>query len=117
MSDAFIVTESAAHKVWELLQDENNFNLKLRVYVSGGGCSGFQYNFSFDDEMKEDDTTVTKTVANTDALVSVVIDPLSFQYLLGAEIDYQEDIEGARFIIRNPNAKTTCGCGSSFGIE
>lgn len=120
-----IFTASAAAKVWELIQEENNFNLKLRVYVTGGGCSGFQYGFTFDEAVNEDDTVVIKTIPTQDSdeedgesngghAVQLLVDPMSFQYLAGAEIDYKEDIEGAQFIIRNPNAKTTCGCGSSF---
>ena len=117
-------TLSAATKVWELIQEENNFNLKLRVYVTGGGCSGFQYGFTFDETVNDDDTVITRMLSPQDeeesdegsgaATVQLLVDPLSFQYLAGAEIDYKEDIEGSQFIIRNPNAKTTCGCGSSF---
>lgn len=119
MSDSIVFTASAAAKVWELIQEEENFNLKLRVYVTGGGCSGFQYGFTFDESVNEDDTVVTRAV-QSDAqgvdnnTVQLLVDPMSFQYLAGAEIDYKEDLEGAQFIIRNPNAKTTCGCGSSF---
>jgi iron-sulfur cluster insertion protein len=114
MSDPVIFTNSAASKVWELIQEEENFNLKLRVYVTGGGCSGFQYGFTFDEAINSDDTIVTKALDDNAASVQLLIDPMSFQYLAGSEIDYKEDIEGAQFIIRNPNAKTTCGCGSSF---
>lgn len=120
MNEPLIFTANAAAKVWELIQEEENFNLKLRVYVTGGGCSGFQYGFTFDEVINEDDTVVTKTVDDEDEegsgghAVQLLVDPMSFQYLEGAEIDYKEDIEGAQFIIRNPNAKTTCGCGSSF---
>lgn len=119
MSESLLFTENAAAKVWELIEEEENFNLKLRVYVTGGGCSGFQYGFTFDETVSPDDTVVTKTIhskANDMAEhdVQLLVDPMSFQYLVGAEIDYKEDIEGAQFIIRNPNAKTTCGCGSSF---
>lgn len=111
-----VFTQSAAAKVWELLQEEGNYNLKLRVYVTGGGCSGFQYGFTFDETVNEDDTVISKAVESdaADSVVQLVVDPMSFQYLVGAEIDYKEDIDGAQFIIRNPNAKTTCGCGSSF---
>lgn len=115
-----IFTENAAAKVWELIKEEENYNLKLRVYVTGGGCSGFQYGFTFDEIIQVDDTVVTKTLEEKDEggsgriSVQLLVDPMSFQYLVGAEIDYKEDIEGAQFIIRNPNAKTTCGCGSSF---
>lgn len=115
MSTALIFTDNAAAKVWELIQEEGNPNLKLRVYVTGGGCSGFQYGFTFDEAEAADDTVVKKTVA--DGEVRLLVDPLSFQYLAGAEIDYKEDIEGEQFIIRNPNAKTTCGCGSSFTAD
>ena len=119
MNNPLVFTESAAAKVWELIQEEGNFNLKLRVYVTGGGCSGFQYGFTFDETVNADDTIVTKEVTDGEegegsGSVQLLVDPMSFQYLVGAEIDYKEDIEGAQFIIRNPNAKTTCGCGSSF---
>lgn len=119
MSEPLIFTDHAAAKVWELIQEEENLNLKLRVYVTGGGCSGFQYGFTFDEETQPDDTVIAKTIqADEDgASVQLLVDPLSFQYLAGAEIDYKEDIEGEQFIIRNPNAKTTCGCGSSFTVE
>jgi len=105
-----IFTDSAAAKVAELLAEEDNPDLKLRVYITGGGCSGFQYGFTFDDEMAEDDTLIEKNG------VQVLIDAMSLQYLKGAEIDYKDDLSGARFVIRNPNAKTTCGCGSSFAV-
>jgi iron-sulfur cluster insertion protein len=101
-------TDSAADKVKELIEEEKNPELKLRVYVQGGGCSGFQYGFTFDEDRQDDDTAVEKNG------VILLIDPMSFQYLMGAKIDYKEDLEGARFIINNPNATTTCGCGSSF---
>lgn len=113
--DPLIFTENAAAKVLELIEEEGNPNLKLRVYVTGGGCSGFQYGFTFDEATQEDDTIVSKTVNST--TVQLLVDSLSFQYLDGAEIDYKEDIEGEQFIIRNPNAKTTCGCGSSFTTD
>jgi iron-sulfur cluster insertion protein len=103
-------TDSAAAKVKELIAEEGNPALKLRVFVSGGGCSGFQYGFTFDDAVNEGDTTVEKNG------VTLLIDPMSFQYLVGAEIDYTEGLEGAQFVIRNPNATTTCGCGSSFSV-
>lgn len=108
MTNPIIFTDSAAQKVGALISDEGNDNLKLRVYVSGGGCSGFQYGFTFDEEVNEDDTSVEN------AGVTVLIDSMSIQYLAGAEIDYKEDVSGAQFVIRNPNATTTCGCGSSF---
>lgn len=119
MNEPLIFTANAAAKVWELIKEEENYNLKLRVYVTGGGCSGFQYGFTFDEAISEDDTVVVKEVEDEEGregvhAVQLLIDPMSFQYLAGSEIDYKEDIEGAQFIIRNPNAKTTCGCGSSF---
>ncbi len=101
-------TNDAASKVLELIEEEQNYALKLRVYVQGGGCSGFQYGFTFDEDQQEDDTAVDKNG------VRLLVDPMSFQYLIGAKIDYKDDIDGARFIINNPNASTTCGCGSSF---
>lgn len=115
MQQSIILTDKAAAKVWELIQEEGNFNLKLRAYVTGGGCSGFQYGFTFAENIEADDAVVTKPV--TDGEVQLLVDSLSFQYLAGAEIDYKDDIEGEQFIIRNPNAKTTCGCGSSFTTE
>jgi len=105
-----LFTDSAANKVKELITEENNPNLMLRVFVSGGGCSGFQYGFTFEETASEDDTKVNKNG------VTLLIDPLSFQYLMGAEIDYQESLQGSQFVIKNPNAKTTCGCGSSFAV-
>jgi len=101
-------TADAAAKVLELIEEEQNEALKLRVYVQGGGCSGFQYGFTFDEDQQDDDTSVDKDG------VRLLVDPMSFQYLIGAKIDYKDDIDGARFIINNPNAATTCGCGSSF---
>ena len=108
MPTALAFTDSAANKVKELIAEEQNPALMLRVFVSGGGCSGFQYGFTFEENAAEDDTRITKEG------VTMLIDPLSFQYLAGAEIDYQEGLNGAQFVIKNPNAKTTCGCGSSF---
>jgi len=105
-----IFTDSAAAKVKDLIAEEGNDNLKLRVFISGGGCSGFQYGFSFDEAVNEGDTVVEK------GGVTLLVDPMSFQYLMGAEIDYTEGLEGAHFVIRNPNATTTCGCGSSFSV-
>lgn len=104
----FVFTDSAAGKVKELIEEEGNPSLKLRVFVTGGGCSGFQYGFTFDEDVNEDDTTMEKNG------VTLLIDPMSYQYLVGAEIDYSEGLEGAQFVIRNPNATSTCGCGSSF---
>lgn len=115
MSDSINFTQQAAEKVWELIQEEGNPELKLRVYVTGGGCSGFQYGFTFDEAVQADDAVITRTVSESS--VQLLVDSLSYQYLVGAEIDYKEDIEGEQFIIRNPNAKTTCGCGSSFTTE
>jgi iron-sulfur cluster insertion protein len=105
-----VFTDAAASKVGELIQEEDNPELMLRVFVAGGGCSGFQYGFTFDDECEEGDSSVENLG------VTLVIDPMSVQYLMGAEIDYKEDIQGAQFVIRNPNATTTCGCGSSFTV-
>ena len=110
MENTMVFTQNAVNKVKELIEEEGNPHLKLRAYVTGGGCSGFQYGFSFDEDMAEDDMQVEKNG------VYLLIDPISFQYLQGAEIDYKKDIEGEQFIIRNPNAKTTCGCGSSFSV-
>lgn len=101
-------TDSAAAKVKELIEEENNDELKLRVFIQGGGCSGFQYGFTFEESQQGDDMTVEK------GGVTLLIDPMSLQYLMGARIDYKEDLDGARFVIQNPNATTTCGCGSSF---
>lgn len=103
-----VFTDAAATKVKALIDDEGNPSLKLRVFVQGGGCSGFQYGFTFDENMNDDDTAVEN------GGVTLLIDPMSFQYMVGAEIDYTEGLEGAQFVIRNPNATTTCGCGSSF---
>ncbi|NOQ64994.1 MAG: iron-sulfur cluster insertion protein ErpA [Methyloprofundus sp.] len=110
MADPIIFSDSAAQKVSALIAEEGNDNLKLRVYISGGGCSGFQYGFTFDEEVAEDDTQVEN------GGVIVLVDSMSIQYLNGAEIDYKEDLSGAQFVIRNPNASTTCGCGSSFSV-
>ncbi len=105
-----IFTQAASDKARALITDEENPSLKLRVYVTGGGCSGFQYGFSFDEEQAEDDYVIDKEG------VSLVVDALSFQYLVGSKVDYREDLEGSRFVVDNPNATTTCGCGSSFSI-
>lgn len=113
-----IITENAANKIWELITEEENFQLKLRVFITGGGCSGFQYGFSFDETINEDDTVIVKESGkdqnNHNIKVQLLVDPMSLVYLVGAEIDYKSDLTGEQFIIRNPNAKTTCGCGSSF---
>ncbi|GAB3740174.1 iron-sulfur cluster insertion protein ErpA [Silanimonas algicola] len=103
-------TPAAAAKVAALIADEGNADLKLRVYITGGGCSGFQYGFEFDEASNEDDVAVQRDG------VTLVVDPLSLQYLMGAEVDYRESLAGSQFVIRNPNAKTTCGCGSSFSV-
>ncbi len=105
-----LFTDSAAAKVRQLIEEEKNPDLKLRVFVSGGGCSGFQYGFTFDESIEDGDTQVEN------GGVTLLVDPMSVQYLMGAEIDYKEDLEGAQFIIRNPMATTTCGCGSSFSV-
>jgi iron-sulfur cluster insertion protein len=105
-----VFTDSAADKVKQLIEEEGNPELKLRVFVQGGGCSGFQYGFTFDEDPNDDDTTMSKNG------VTLLIDSMSYQYLVGAEIDYKEDINGAQFVIKNPNASTTCGCGSSFSV-
>lgn len=105
-----VFTDAAARKVQELVLEEGNPGLKLRVYISGGGCSGFQYGFSFDEEQAEDDIAVINDG------ITLLVDPMSFQYLMGAEVDYAESLAGAQFVIRNPNANTTCGCGSSFSV-
>jgi len=107
-NDLLIFTDAAANKVKDLIEEEKNDSLKLRVFVSGGGCSGFQYGFTFDEKIQDGDTQVEKNG------VTLLVDPMSFQYLSGAEIDYKEDLEGSQFVIKNPNATTTCGCGSSF---
>lgn len=117
------MTDSAAIKVAQLMQEEGNLALKLRVYIEGGGCSGFQYGFDFTEEKEQDDTMISKMATpdeqnnlSEEITVNLLVDPMSLQYLMGAEIDYLKDLEGERFIIRNPNAQTTCGCGSSFSV-
>ena len=110
MESPLIFTDSAAAKVKSLIDEEGNPDLKLRVFVSGGGCSGFQYGFTFDEVVNEDDTVMNKNG------VQLLVDPMSFQYLVGAEIDYTEGLQGSQFVINNPNASTTCGCGQSFSI-
>ena len=110
MPDPILFTDSAASKVAELIAEEGNPDLKLRVFVQGGGCSGFQYGFTFDEAVNEDDTQMVKNG------VTLLIDAMSLQYLAGAEIDYKDGLEGAQFVIKNPNATTTCGCGSSFSV-
>ena len=115
-SEGLYFSVNAADKVASLIAEEENPKLNLRVFVTGGGCSGFQYGFSFDEEIKEDDTIVEQVCSNGKSSVKLLIDSMSFQYLSNAEIDYVENIQGAQFVIRNPNAKTTCGCGSSFSM-
>jgi iron-sulfur cluster insertion protein len=105
-----VFTDAAAEKVAQLISEEDNPSLKLRVFISGGGCSGFQYGFTFDDEVEDGDSSIENQG------VTLLVDPMSVQYLMGAEIDYKEDLQGAQFVIRNPNASTTCGCGSSFSV-
>lgn len=109
-SENLVFTSAAAKKVADLIAEEGNPELMLRIYVQGGGCSGFQYGFTFDETINEGDETV-----ETDG-VRLLIDPMSIQYLMGAEVDYSEGLQGAQFVIRNPNATTTCGCGSSFSV-
>lgn len=108
MPAPIIFSDNAARKVAQLIEEEGNADLKLRVFVQGGGCSGFQYGFTFDEVTNEDDTTMVKNG------VQLLIDSMSYQYLVGAEIDYKDDLEGAQFVIKNPGATSTCGCGSSF---
>ena len=108
MPAPLVFADNAAAEVKQLIDEEGNLDLKLRVFVTGGGCSGFQYGFTFDQAVSDDDTTMQKNG------VTLLIDPMSLQYLGGAEIDYQEGVEGAQFVIKNPNATSTCGCGSSF---
>ncbi|MDP9499351.1 iron-sulfur cluster insertion protein ErpA [Bisgaard Taxon 45] len=110
MSVPLIFTDAAANKVKALIREEENPNLKLRVYITGGGCSGFQYGFTFDEKINDGDLTIEKSG------VHLVIDPMSLQYLIGGTVDYTEGLEGSRFVVNNPNASTTCGCGSSFSI-
>ena len=110
MPAPLVFTDNAAKKVKELIEEDGSTDLKLRVFVSGGGCSGFQYGFTFEEEVNDDDTQVQKDS------VTLLIDPMSLQYLMGAEIDYQDSLQGSQFVIRNPQATTTCGCGSSFSV-
>ncbi|MBA2653729.1 MAG: iron-sulfur cluster insertion protein ErpA [Gammaproteobacteria bacterium] len=123
LASSLVFTQNAAVKVYQLIQEEGNPDLNLRVFITGGGCSGFKYGFTFDEKINADDMIIEKSVTEGEsdegsqgggAQVKLLIDSLSFQYLAGAEIDYREDVEGSRFVIRNPNAQTTCGCGSSF---
>ena len=110
MPTPLVFTDNAAKKVKELIEEEGSPDLKLRVFVSGGGCSGFQYGFTFEEEVNDDDTQVMKDT------VTLLIDPMSLQYLMGAEIDYTDSLQGSQFVIRNPQATSTCGCGSSFSV-
>jgi iron-sulfur cluster insertion protein len=110
-TEPIIFTDNAVAKVKQLIEEEDNLDLKLRVFITGGGCSGFEYGFTFEEEMDDEDTAIIR-----DSVV-LLVDPMSLQYLKGAEIDYREDLKGSQFVIRNnPNATTTCGCGSSFAI-
>lgn len=108
--NAITLSARAANKVRELVSEEENAELKLRVFITGGGCSGFQYGFSFDEEAAEDDAAIERDG------VTVLVDPMSYPYLAGSEVDYSEGLEGSRFIVNNPNATTTCGCGASFSV-
>jgi iron-sulfur cluster insertion protein len=117
LNSSIYFTVSAADKVATLIQEEENPNLKLRVYITGGGCSGFQYGFTFDEVQNMDDTVIEQQCSNGKDSVQLLVDSMSFQYLNQAEIDYVQGIQGEQFVIRNPNAKTTCGCGSSFSIQ
>lgn len=110
MDNYIDITESAIKRLSTLLKDEEDKNTKLRIYITGGGCSGFQYGFTFDSNKSDDDLIIEKES------VSIIVDPMSMQYLIGSVLDFKEGLEGSRFVIKNPNAKTTCGCGSSFGI-
>ena len=110
MDNYIDITESAIKRLSTLLKDEEDKNTKLRIYITGGGCSGFQYGFTFDSNKSDDDLIIEIES------VSIVVDPMSMQYLIGSVLDFTEGLEGSRFVIKNPNAKTTCGCGSSFGI-
>ena len=111
------LTDQAAKKIYSLIEEEEDFDLKLRIFISGGGCSGFQYNFTFDKEISEEDLVVKKTLEeDKEKTVFLLIDSMSLPYLAGATIDYKEDIHGSQFIIKNPNAAGTCGCGNSFDV-
>ncbi len=115
-SNGIYFSVNAADKVASLIAEEENPSLNLRVFVTGGGCSGFQYGFTFDEKIQEDDTVIEQVCSNGESSVKLLVDSMSYQYLSDAEIDYVENIQGAQFVIRNPNAKTTCGCGSSFSM-
>ena len=105
-----VFTDSAARKVKSLIEEEGNHELKLRVYITGGGCAGFSYGFKFEENVKEDDTKLQNQG------VTLLVDPMSVQYLAGSEVDYKEGLQGSQFVVHNPNASTTCGCGSSFSV-
>jgi len=107
---AMTFTDNAARKVKSLIEEEGNDNLKLRVYITGGGCAGFSYGFRFDEDIKEGDTEIENHG------VTLLVDPMSIQYLMGSEVDYTEGLQGSQFVVRNPNATSTCGCGSSFSV-
>jgi len=109
-ASALNISDAVVAKVGDMLAEENDPNLRLRIFVTGGGCSGFQYGFAFDDAVKDDDLEITQ------GAVRVLVDAMSLQYLMGADIDYEDSLEGSRFVIRNPNASSTCGCGSSFSV-
>lgn len=110
MDNSIVLSERAAQKVRALLEAEPNAELKLRVFITGGGCSGFSYGFTFDEEVAEDDAVVERDG------VTMLVDAMSYQYLMGSEVDYREDLQGAQFVVTNPNATATCGCGNSFAI-
>ena len=116
-TSGLIFSQAAATKVAELIKEEENDALNLRVFITGGGCSGFQYGFTFDEAINEEDMIFEQTVETYPRPIKLLVDPMSDQYLENAEIDYREDLQGEQFVIRNPNAKTTCGCGSSFSME
>lgn len=114
MQNQIEITDAAANKVNELVLEEGNLNLKLRIFVQGGGCSGFSYGFTFDEDIQDDDLFFSKKIKNNE--INFLIDPMSMNYLIGAKIDYKEDLMSSEFVITNPNALTTCGCGSSFSV-
>lgn len=116
MTEAISISKDAANKLYDLIADEGNMSLMLRVFVQGGGCSGFQYGFTFEEFKNDDDFEVQANTSHDDYTVKIVVDAMSYQYLQGATIDYKEDTTGSQFMIKNPNATTTCGCGSSFTV-
>lgn len=117
ISSSLYFSVNAADKVASLIAEEENPKLNLRVFITGGGCSGFQYGFTFDEKIQEDDTIIEQTCSNGQESVKLLVDSMSYQFLSNAEIDYVQGIQGEQFVIRNPNAKTTCGCGSSFSMD